>query len=86
MICVNRVGFESDPSGNTKGIQFWGQSFVTDAFGKITEKASSDNEQTIMATINLGETEKLRQVWPYLRDRRVDAYLNINKRFIDETG
>lgn len=84
VVCVNRVGLENDPSENTKGIDFWGQSFATDALGKITVQASADNPETLSVTIDLAETEQIRQIWPYLRDRRVDAYYNLDKRFIDD--
>ena len=86
VICTNRVGYENDTSGITKGIDFWGQSFVTDAFGKITAQGSSDTAETLHATIDLSETERCRQVWPYLRDRRIDAYGNIGRRFVDESA
>lgn len=86
LICVNRTGFEKDYSEKTEGINFWGQSFATDALGKVTSQACSDKEETLYATIDLAETEQVRQIWPYLRDRRVDAYLNIDKRFIDENN
>ncbi len=84
VICVNRVGHELDISGKTSGINFWGQSFSTDAFGKINSQCSADNAETKITTIDLSETESIRQTWPYLRDRRVDAYQNIDKRFIDK--
>ena len=84
LLCVNRVGHEIDPSGNTEGIKFWGHSFVSDALGKIIANASTENAETLFSTINLSETETIRQIWPYLRDRRVDAYQNIDKRFIDD--
>ncbi len=84
VLCVNRVGHEKDPSGNTRGIDFWGQSFVVDASGKITAQCSVDHAETLHAGIDLTETEHSRQVWPYLRDRRIDAYRNIDKRFIDD--
>ncbi len=83
LICVNRVGHESDSSGKTKGIDFWGQSFITDAFGKIKDQCCADNAETLVTSIDLSETESIRQTWPYLRDRRVDAYQEIGKRFID---
>ena len=86
VICTNRVGYENDTSGITKGIDFWGQSFVTDAFGKITAQGSSDTAETLHATIDLSEAERCRQVWPYLRDRRIDAYGNIGRRFVDESA
>ena len=84
LISTNRVGHESDPSNQTKGITFWGQSFVTDSMGKIIAQASASDVETVLTTINLDETEQTRQVWPYLRDRRIDAYTDINKRYIDE--
>lgn len=84
LLCTNRVGHEKDPSKNTRGIDFWGQSFVSDGFGKIITQASSSQAQTLHACIDLSSTENLRQVWPYLRDRRVDEYHGINKRFIDD--
>ena len=84
LICTNRVGFEKDTSGQLKGIDFWGQSFITDTFGKIIEQASSSNAETVFGTINLSETEQTRQIWPYLRDRRIDAYENLSKRLIDD--
>ena len=84
VICVNRVGHEIDPSSNTAGIKFWGHSFVTDAFGKLNCECSAENAETKIVSIDLSETETIRQIWPYLRDRRVDAYQNIDKRFIDE--
>ena len=86
IICTNRVGFENDPSGVTKGIHFWGQSFVTDAFGKITAQGSSDTAETLHVKIDFSETERCRQVWPFLRDRRIDAYGNIGRRFVDESA
>ena len=84
VVCVNRNGHEGDPAKETSGIDFWGHSFACDAFGKIIEQADTERAETILATIDLSETEKIRQLWPYLRDRRVDAYQDIDKRFIDE--
>lgn len=86
VICVNRVGHEVDPSTRTNGIDFWGQSFVTDALGKITTECSDKKAETMITTIDLSEIESSRQIWPYLRDRRVDAYQNLDKRFIDESS
>lgn len=83
-VCANRVGYEKDLSGNSKGINFWGQSFVCDAMGRVTHQASAEDAQTLQATIDLSETEQTRQVWPYLRDRRTDAYKDITKQFIDD--
>jgi len=84
VISTNRTGIEQDPSKQTNGIEFWGQSFVTDTMGKIVAQGSSNEENIIHATIHLNETEQTRQVWPYLRDRRIDAYKDLNKRYIDE--
>ncbi|MGH1537938.1 MAG: carbon-nitrogen hydrolase [Gammaproteobacteria bacterium] len=84
LICTNRTGHEEDVSKQSKGITFWGQSFVTDTMGKIVAQASPTDAEIIQASINLKETEQTRQLWPYLRDRRIDAYSNLNKRFIDD--
>lgn len=85
LISANRVGLEKDTSNKTAGIDFWGQSFVADTMGKIIVQASSKNAETIQTQIDLTETEKTRQLWPYLRDRRIEAYNDLNKRYIDES-
>ncbi len=85
LISTNRVGHEKDPSEQSEGIDFWGQSFVADTLGKIITQASSNNAETILTRIDLTETELTRQLWPYLRDRRIDAYNDLNKRYIDES-
>ena len=85
LISTNRIGHELDPSNHTEGITFWGQSFVTDSMGKVVTQASATLAETIQVTINLDETEQTRQLWPYLRDRRIDAYENLNKRFLDDS-
>ena len=82
LLCTNRVGHEHDPNKLSAGIHFWGQSFVSDGFGKIVAQASDHEAETLHACIDLAETEKLRQVWLYLRDRRVDAYQDITKQFV----
>jgi len=84
LLCTNRIGLEKNPSNQSDGIKFWGQSFITDTMGKIITQASSANTEIIETTVDLNEIERTRMVWPYLRDRRIDAYENINKRFIDE--
>jgi len=84
IICTNRVGHEKDPSLHSAGIDFWGQSFVTDTMGKVITQASSAEVETIQTSIDLNEIEQTRQLWPYLRDRRIDAYGNLEKRYIDE--
>lgn len=83
VIAVNRVGFESDPSGLTAGIQFWGTSFVAGPQGEIVYEASTDDEESIVVEIDMDRSEQVRRWWPFLRDRRIDAYGDITKRFID---
>lgn len=83
VIAVNRVGFESDPSGQTAGIQFWGTSFVAGPQGEIIYEASTDDEESIVVEMDMDRSEQVRRWWPFLRDRRIDAYGDITKRFID---
>jgi N-carbamoylputrescine amidase len=83
LISVNRVGFEADPSGQLDGIRFWGSSFVCGPQGEILAEASTDEEETLYADIDLKRCETVRRWWPFLRDRRVDAYDGILKRYID---
>ena len=83
VITVNRVGHEPDPSGQTNGIQFWGTSFVAGPQGEIIYEASTDEEESIIVEIDIDHSEKVRRWWPFLRDRRIDAYGDITKRFID---
>ena len=83
VIAVNRVGFEPDPSGQTLGIQFWGTSFVAGPQGEIVYEASTDDEESIVVEIDMDRSEQVRRWWPFLRDRRIDAYGDITKRFID---
>ncbi|MGB9602038.1 MAG: nitrilase-related carbon-nitrogen hydrolase, partial [Limisphaerales bacterium] len=75
----NRVGFESPAGGD--GIEFWGQSFISDPFGNIISKASDTQEQIIIADINLDMIDKTRTHWPFLRDRRIDSYQNLLLRW-----
>ena len=83
VIAVNRVGFEPDPSGQTAGIQFWGTSFVAGPQGEILYEASTDDEESIIVEMDMDRSEQVRRWWPFLRDRRIDAYGDITKRFID---
>ena len=83
VIAVNRVGFEPDPSGQTAGIQFWGTSFVAGPQGEIVYEASTDDEESIVVEIDMDRSEQVRRWWPFLRDRRIDAYGDITRRFID---
>ena len=83
VVAVNRVGFEPDPSGQTPGIQFWGTSFVAGPQGEIVYEASTDDEESIVVEMDMDRSEQVRRWWPFLRDRRIDAYGDIIKRFID---
>lgn len=83
VITVNRVGFEPDPSHQTGGIQFWGSSFVAGPQGELLFRAANDEEREQVVEIDLGRSEQVRRWWPFLRDRRIDKYGDILKRFID---
>lgn len=78
---VNRIGLETPVGGD--GIEFWGQSFVAGTSGQILAKASVDREEVLLADIDLGKVDVTRTHWPFLRDRRIDAYGDLTKRFID---
>ena len=81
VIAVNRIGHEGDRGG---GIEFWGQSFIADAGGHILVKGSVDREEVLIAEINRNQSDVVRTHWPFLRDRRIDAYGGLTRRFIDE--
>ena len=81
VVAVNRVGFEPDPSGQTEGIQFWGSSFVAGPQGELHYQASDDEEESVIVTIDLDHSEDVRRWWPFLRDRRIDEYGEIIKRY-----
>ena len=83
VIAVNRVGFEPDPSQQTQGITFWGSSFVAGSQGEFIYRASETEEECTIVEIDLQRSEQVRRWWPILRDRRIDEYHNITKRFID---
>lgn len=83
VVTVNRVGHEADPSGATGGIQFWGTSFVAGPQGEFLYKAPDDKEAVDIVELDMGRSENVRRWWPFLRDRRIDAYAEITKRFID---
>lgn len=83
VISVNRAGHEPDHSGQTKGIQFWGNSFVTGPQGELLAKAPHDSETNLLVDIDLERSENVRRWWPFLRDRRIDAYDDLLKRFRD---
>jgi N-carbamoylputrescine amidase len=77
----NRIGVEKPAGG--KGIEFWGQSFVAGTSGQIIAKASSNKEEILLVPVDLGKVDTTRTHWPFLRDRRIDAYENLTRRFID---
>lgn len=83
VITVNRVGLEHDPSGHTAGIQFWGSSFVAGPQGELHYRASESEEESIIVSIDLDHSEQVRRWWPFLRDRRIDEYGDITRRFIE---
>ena len=83
VIAVNRVGYEPDPSGQTGGIQFWGSSFAAGPQGELLYHAREGKEESVVVSINLDHSEQVRRWWPFLRDRRIDEYGAITKRFID---
>ena len=84
VVAVNRVGLEQDPSDQTRGIRFWGSSFVCGPQGEILAQAAPDKEQDLEINIPLQRSEEVRRWWPFLRDRRIDAYTDILKRFNDD--
>jgi N-carbamoylputrescine amidase len=83
VISVNRTGYEADPSGVTNGIQFWGSSFVAGPQGEFLAQAPADKEENLVLDIDLSRTETVRRMWPFFRDRRIDAFGDITKRFRD---
>jgi N-carbamoylputrescine amidase len=84
VLSCNRVGFEADSSGVMKGIRFWGNSFVCGAQGEILAQADAENELILYAEINHTRTKEVRDIWPFLRDRRIDAYNCLLERYCDE--
>jgi N-carbamoylputrescine amidase len=83
VISVNRTGFEPDLSGQTNGITFWGNSFVAGPQGEILAVAPESEETNLVVEIDLQRSENVRRWWPFLRDRRIDAYEDLTRRFID---
>ena len=80
---VNRIGHEMLDGVGGDGIEFWGQSFVAGTFGEILGKAASDKEEVLIVPVNLAAVDDTRTHWPFLRDRRIDAYGNLTKRLVD---
>lgn len=83
VISVNRVGWEEDPSHQTNGIQFWGSSFVAGPQGEILQLLSDEKEEIAVVEVSLERSESVRRIWPFLRDRRIDFYGDIVKRYRD---
>ena len=83
VIAVNRTGHEPDPSGQTKGIQFWGSSFVAGPQGEILFQAPKDEETVAVIDVDLQRSENVRRWWPFLRDRRIEEFKGLSKRFLD---
>lgn len=84
VVTVNRVGYESDPSGVTGGIQFWGSSFVAGPQGEFLYQAPDDAEAVAMVDIDMKRSEQVRRWWPFLRDRRIDSFSGLTRRFLDD--
>jgi N-carbamoylputrescine amidase len=83
VVAVNRVGYEPDPSGQTNGIQFWGSSFVAGPQGELLYQASTDEEESVIIALDMERSENVRRWWPFLRDRRIDKFGELTKRFRD---
>ena len=82
VITVNRVGHEPDPSGQTRGIEFWGSSFVSGPQGELLYRAAKDKEECTVVDVDLKRSEQVRRWWPFLRDRRIDEFAGLTKRFL----
>ncbi|MGA7981528.1 MAG: carbon-nitrogen hydrolase [Chromatiaceae bacterium] len=83
LLACNRVGFEPDPSGATAGAHFWGGSFACGPQGEILAEAPSDQPAVLIADVDLARSERVRRIWPFLRDRRIDAYGDLLRRYRD---
>lgn len=83
VVSVNRTGYEPDPSGVTDGIQFWGSSFVAGPQGELLYRAPEDDEVAIVVEVDMQRSEQVRRWWPFLRDRRIDAFALLSERYLD---
>lgn len=83
VVSVNRVGHEPDPSGMTNGIMFWGSSFVAGPQGEFLYEAATDAETETIVDVDMTRSEQVRRWWPFLRDRRIDCYSGLTKRYLD---
>ena len=82
VVACNRTGFEADPSGVTDGIRFWGHSFVAGPQGEFLAVGATDAPENLVVTLDLARSEQVRRIWPFFRDRRIDAYQDLTKRFL----
>jgi N-carbamoylputrescine amidase len=83
VLTVNRIGFEASPDPNAGGIRFWGTSFIAGPQGELLAQGSADKEEIIAIELNMERSETVRRIWPFLRDRRIDAYGDLTRRFRD---
>ena len=83
VIAVNRTGHEEDPSGQTRGIEFWGSSFIAGPQGEFLFRAEEHEEQVAVVEVNLSRSEHVRRWWPFLRDRRIEHFHDLTRRFRD---
>ena len=83
VVAVNRTGHEPDPSGQTRGIQFWGSSFVSGPQGEMLYRAPIDEEVATVVEIDMKRSENVRRWWPFLRDRRIECFEGLTQRFLD---
>jgi len=83
VLSCNRTGIEKDPSGQTQGIKFWGNSFVCGPQGEMLAEAGSDDETILYTKIDMERSEQVRRIWPYFRDRRIDEYSDLCRRYRD---
>jgi N-carbamoylputrescine amidase len=83
LLACNRTGYEADPSDVGAGIQFWGTSFVAGPQGEFLAQAGTDRRELLLAEVDMQRSEHVRRIWPFLRDRRIDAYGDLLRRFRD---
>jgi len=83
VLSCNRTGHEPDPSGQSEGIQFWGSSFVAGPQGELLAEATVDQDGILYADVDMGRSEEIRRIWPYLRDRRIEDYADLKLRYRD---
>lgn len=83
VVACNRIGHEPDPSGNTPGIEFWGNTFVAGPQGELLARTGDRDDAIILVRVDRGRSESVRRIWPFLRDRRIDAYQGLIRRYLD---